>query len=112
MPAPDVAGIEVPSETLTGAARTIARAAAAAGYTVRATRSIGWRVPRVTGQEVARQAAVTVSGTMGGWGFRAQHTERDGWDVIQHRPGWPPASGNTVTLLAVLRAQTPAEVKA
>jgi hypothetical protein len=107
-----VGAIVVEAGSLVGTAGTIARAAAAAGYTVRATRSIGWRVPRVTGQEVVRQAAVTVSGTMGGWGFRAQHTERDGWDVIQHRPGWPPASGNTVTLLAVLRAQTPAEVKA
>lgn len=78
----------VAAETLPPTARSLARAAREAGYTVTTTPTV-------------------INGTMGGWAFSAIHHAR-GWDVLQWRPGWPsPTRTNTRELRATLKAQTP-----
>jgi hypothetical protein len=111
LPEPDIVAIGVDISSLEGTARSIAEAAQRAGWDVRASRALGPRIPRTPNQPVERTASVAVIGTMLDWRFTAVHTDRDGWDVVIVKPGWPPMPGNVTTLRAMLRAQTPTEVR-
>jgi hypothetical protein len=111
MPPPDVLATDVDVDTLGGTARGLALAARRAGYTIRATRALGPRAPRRVNDPVERVPSLALVGAMGGWRFSAVHTDRDGWGVILHRPGWPPEVANVTRLRTLFAAQTPAQLR-
>lgn len=111
IPTPDLLATEVPLGSLTGTAKSLALAARRAGYTIRATRALGPRLPRRANDPIERVASLALTGTMGGWHFTATNTPRDGWDVLLHRPGWPPETANITRLRTLFTAQTPAAVR-
>jgi hypothetical protein len=99
LPAPDVLATEVPLASLTGTAKGLVLAAERAGYTVRAKRALGPRIPKRVNDPVVRQSSLAVLGVMGGW------------DVTLHRPGWPPEPANVTRLRTLFAAQAPAVIR-
>jgi hypothetical protein len=110
-PPPDVLATAVDESTLAGTAKSLLTAARRAGYTVRATRALGPRAPRQVQQDIERTSSLALTGTMAGWRFQAINTDRDGWDVVLHRPGWPPEMANVTRLRTLFAAQTPAVIR-
>jgi uncharacterized membrane protein len=102
---PDILATPVPLNGLVGTARSIALAAEGLGYDVKAARGLGRRIPRVAGQQASRQALTIVTGVRGGFGFKARHTDADGWDVRLRRPGWPDLDSSIAGLRLLLKAQ-------
>lgn len=111
LPPPDVLATEADEASLAGTAKGLAAAARRAGYTVRITRALGPRIPRQPQQDIERVPSLALVGAMHGWRFSAIHTERDGWDVTLHRPGWPPEVANVTRLRTLFAAQTPAVIR-
>jgi hypothetical protein len=111
LPAPDVLATEVPLASLTGTAKGLVLAAERAGYTVRAKRALGPRIPKRVNDPVVRQSSLAVLGVMGAWSFLAVHGDVDGWDVTLHRPGWPPEPANVTRLRTLFAAQAPAVIR-
>jgi hypothetical protein len=95
--APLPASEEVELGELESTAKSIANAAVAGGYSVRARRLLG-------------ADGLCVVGVAGGWGFRLSRLQGGTWDVIMYRPGWHVAPGNTVQLRAMLQSQTPTDL--
>lgn len=104
-PRADIEAIEVPVETLAGTAASIAKQALGLGYRVRAARALGTRLPRVTGQALVRQQLTIVTAVRGPVGFKARHTEADGWDVRLRRPGWPDIDSSIAGIRLLMKAQ-------
>lgn len=96
---------------LDSTAASLAAAARRAGYTVTTQKVVMRRAPRQVGQAEEWIVATMVSASAGDWHFLAMHNDRDGWDIVQHRPGWPVAPSNVTALRATLAAQTPVALK-
>lgn len=111
LPPPDVLATEVPLASLTGTAKGLAALAERAGYTVRATRALGPRIPKRVNDPVERVASLALTGEADGWRFAAVVNAKDGWEVLLKRPGWPVDVTNTVALRKALTAQVPAVVR-